>query len=84
MDIHGNYSRNVWTTEIRHSVKQLTRKTIDQPQILLCRKTPGLWRHLRRPISFTFEVKNVGISYVVQEQAYHLMGALKFNYEESQ
>ena len=34
MDLHGNYTRNVWTTTSRNSCKQLTHTTFKQPRIL--------------------------------------------------
>ena len=41
------------------------------------KRTPGLWRHVWKPISLTLLVDNCGIGYDVQEHAYDLMSALK-------
>eukprot|EP00804_Cyclotella_cryptica_P012930 CCRYP_002289-RA/>CCRYP_002289-RA protein AED:0.24 eAED:0.24 QI:0/0/0/1/0.5/0.33/3/0/1110 len=35
--------------------------------------TPGLWRHVTRPISFTLVVDDFGVKYVGQEHAEHLI-----------
>ena len=42
--------------------------------------TPGLWKHLSRPISFTLVVDDFGIKYVGKEHADHLLNALKQHY----
>ena len=46
--------------------------------------TPGFWRHVWRPILFTFVEDNFGICYVVREHADYLISALKMYYEQSQ
>ena len=46
--------------------------------------TPGLWRHVWRPISFTLVVDNSGIGYVIQEHAYHLIIVLQMYNETLQ
>eukprot|EP00804_Cyclotella_cryptica_P000699 CCRYP_000983-RA/>CCRYP_000983-RA protein AED:0.36 eAED:0.37 QI:0/0/0/1/1/1/5/0/509 len=45
--------------------------------------TPGLWRHVTRPISFTLVVDDFGVKYVGQEHAEHLINVLKENYTMS-
>eukprot|EP00804_Cyclotella_cryptica_P015310 CCRYP_005417-RA/>CCRYP_005417-RA protein AED:0.07 eAED:0.07 QI:0/-1/0/1/-1/1/1/0/1190 len=45
--------------------------------------TPGLWRHVTRPISFTLVVDDFGVKYVGQEHADHLISVLKENYTMS-
>ena len=42
--------------------------------------TPGLWKHISRPISFTLVVDDFGIKYVGEEHAKHLIGVLEENY----
>eukprot|EP00804_Cyclotella_cryptica_P016363 CCRYP_009915-RA/>CCRYP_009915-RA protein AED:0.19 eAED:0.12 QI:0/0/0/1/0/0/2/0/920 len=42
--------------------------------------TPGLWRHVTRPISFTLVVDDFGVKYVGQEHAKHLIHVLQENY----
>ena len=39
--------------------------------------TPGLWRHVTRPVQFTLVVDDFGIKYVGQENLDHLIGAIK-------
>eukprot|EP00804_Cyclotella_cryptica_P001099 CCRYP_008385-RA/>CCRYP_008385-RA protein AED:0.18 eAED:0.13 QI:0/0/0/1/0.4/0.16/6/0/1406 len=41
--------------------------------------TPGLWRHVTRPISFTLVVDDFGVKYVGQEHAEHLIHVLQEN-----
>lgn len=43
--------------------------------------TPGLWRHVTRPISFTLVVDDFGVKYVGQEHAQHLVDTLKKYYK---
>ncbi len=38
-----------------------------------CNNTPGLWKHERRPISFTLVVDNFGVKYVGKEHVDHLI-----------
>ena len=42
--------------------------------------TPGLWRHVTRPVSFTLVVDDFGIKYQGKEHAEHLIRALKEDY----
>ena len=39
--------------------------------------TPGLWKHISRPIEFTLVVDNFGVKYVGKEHTNHLIKALK-------
>ena len=41
--------------------------------------TPGLWKHVSRPIVFTLVVDNFGVKYVGKKHADHLVNALKKN-----
>jgi hypothetical protein len=45
--------------------------------------TPGLWRHLTRPIQFTLVVDDVGVQYVGKEHAQHMIDALETDYTVS-
>ncbi len=46
-----------------------------------CTHTPGLWRHLTHPISFTLVVDDFGVKYVGKEHIDHLIECLRENYE---
>ncbi len=46
-----------------------------------CAHTPGLWKHVTRPISFTLVVDNLGVKYTHQEDIDHLIGCIKKKYE---
>ena len=43
--------------------------------------TPGLWRHVTRPISFSLVVDDFGVKYVGKEHATHLITTLKKWYQ---
>jgi hypothetical protein len=42
--------------------------------------TPGLWKHISRPVQFTLVVDDFGIKYVGKEHADHLLNALQEHY----
>ncbi len=42
--------------------------------------TPGLWKHISRPISFTLVADFFGIKYIGKEHANHLIAALQEHY----
>jgi hypothetical protein len=46
-----------------------------------CMNTPGLWKHVSRPISFTLVVDNFGVKYVGKEHATHLINSIKESYD---
>ena len=39
--------------------------------------TPGLWKHVTRPIQFTLTVDDFGVKYVGKEHADHLITTLR-------
>ena len=39
--------------------------------------TPGLWRHVTRPVQFTLVVDGFGVKYVGEENAKHLIQAIR-------
>ena len=43
--------------------------------------TPGLWKHVSRPISFTLVVDDFGVKYVNKKNADHFVAALKVKYK---
>jgi hypothetical protein len=45
--------------------------------------TPGLWRHVSRPIQFTLVVDDFGVQYMGAEYAHHLIAELKTDYTVS-
>ena len=48
---------------------------------LPCKLTPGLFRHVSRPISFCLVVDDFGIKYVGKDNAEHLIATLKKHYD---
>jgi hypothetical protein len=46
--------------------------------------TPGLWKHISRPIQFTLVVDNFGIKYVGRKHIEHLLRAIKTHYKVSE
>eukprot|EP00804_Cyclotella_cryptica_P011876 CCRYP_004378-RA/>CCRYP_004378-RA protein AED:0.44 eAED:0.39 QI:0/0/0/1/1/1/2/0/442 len=59
---------------------KLLRKRLAPHGYYEVRHTPGLWRHVTRPISFTLVVDDFGVKYVGQEHAEHLIHVLQENY----
>ena len=45
--------------------------------------TPGLWKHVSRPIAFTLVVDDFAVKYVNKHNADHLVAALKVKYKIS-
>ena len=45
--------------------------------------TPGLWRHVTRPIEFTLVVDDFGVKYVGKQHAHHLLNTLHNWYKTS-
>ena len=43
--------------------------------------TPGLWRHITRPITFSLVVDDFGVKYVHKNDANHLANSLKNAYQ---
>ena len=39
--------------------------------------TPGLWRHLTRPVQFSLVLDDFGVKYVGKENAQHLINAIE-------
>jgi hypothetical protein len=73
--------------EIRHTVwglqqagivaNKLLRKRLKPHGYYKCVNTPGLWRHMTRPITFSLVVTIFGVKYVCKEHADHLINCLK-------
>jgi hypothetical protein len=62
------------------TVNQLLTKRLHPHGYYQCRHTPGLCRHLWRPILFSLVVNNFGISYVGKQHADHLIHAIENDY----
>ena len=59
---------------------KLLRKRLAPAGYMECAHTPGLWRHVTRPVQFTLVVDDFGVKYVGKEHADHLIRALKQDY----
>ena len=81
MYLHENHTINVRITTSRNSCKKLIAHHLHNHGYYQVKHTPGIWRHVRRPISFTFLVVNFGVGYVGRENVDHLMSALKIYYD---
>ena len=55
---------------------KLLKKILAQFGYIEARHTPGLWKHVWRPIQFTLVVNNFGEKYVGREYAEHLCAPL--------
>jgi hypothetical protein len=42
--------------------------------------TPGIWRHVARPIQFNLVVEDFGVQYVGKEHAQHIINAFETDY----
>ena len=56
-------------------------KNLDKDGYEPMKFTPGLWRHRSRPTTFTLCVDDFGVKYFSQEDADHLIAAVKSSYE---
>jgi hypothetical protein len=59
---------------------KLLRKRLRPHGYYKCANTPGLWKHVTRPISFTLVVDDFGVKYVGKEHATHLINCIKEKY----
>ena len=59
--------------------KQLTSTGFHEPAT-----TPGLWRHVWRPVQFILIVNDFGVRYVSRKHADHLLRILNQHYEISE
>jgi hypothetical protein len=60
---------------------QLLRKRLAKHGYFELPHTPGLWKHICRPVWFMLVVDDFGVKYIGKENAEHLMTALKEDYE---
>jgi hypothetical protein len=63
---------------------KLLRKRLAPKGYYECKQTPGLWRHVTRPISFTLVVDDFGVKYTNKADVDHLIECLKKNYDLTQ
>jgi hypothetical protein len=61
--------------------QQLLEKNLEEHGYHQSTTTPGLWSHKTRPISFTLVVDDFGVKYVGEENAKHLLNAVRQNYK---
>jgi hypothetical protein len=61
--------------------QQLLEKNLEKHGYHQSTTTPGLWSHETRPISFTLVVDDFGVKYVGEENAKHLLNAVRQNYK---
>jgi hypothetical protein len=75
--LHGDPQRHTWTAAGRILANKLLREQwahhgyFEQPH------TPGLWKHVTRPVWFNLYVDNFGIKYIGREHLQHLYDALE-------
>ena len=62
---------------------KLLRKRLAKKGYFEMPHTPGLWKHVSRPISFTLIVDDFGVKYVGKQHADHLLAAIKEDYTVS-
>jgi hypothetical protein len=60
---------------------KLLRKRLEPEGYYEVAHTPGLWKHVSRPIQFTLVVDDFGVKYVGKKHADHLLNAIKKHYQ---
>ena len=60
---------------------KLLKKRLAKHGYYECARTPGLWRHEWRPVTFVLVVDDFGVKYCGKEHAQHLYAALRETYE---
>ena len=50
---------------------------------VLCKHTPGLWKHKWIPVTFSLVVDNFGVKYVGKQHVGHLIQTIQGNYQVS-
>jgi hypothetical protein len=59
---------------------QLLQKRLARDGYFELPHTPGLWKHVHRPVWFTLVVDDFGVKYIGKENANHLMNSLRKDY----
>jgi hypothetical protein len=93
-DLTNNVRHGFVYVEIRKAIyglpqagilaNQLLRKRLAPAGYYEVAHTPGLWRHVHRPIQFSLVVDDFGVKYVGKEHADHLIRTLKQHYKLSE
>ena len=60
-----------------HPSKQTTQKRLKPHGYYEVPHTPGLWRHVTRPVQFSLVVDDFGVKYVGEKHAQHLIDSIK-------
>jgi hypothetical protein len=61
--------------------QQLLEERLEKHGYRQSKTTPGLWKHDTRPITFTLVVDDFGVKYVGEENAQHLLDAVRQYYK---
>ena len=61
-------------------VSELLKKRLKEDGYHPCQFTPGLWKHVWRPVTFTLVVDDFGVKFDGQNNANHLVDTLKKHY----
>ena len=61
--------------------KKILRKHLEPEGYYEVAHTPGLWKHVSRPIQFTLVVDDCGVKYVGKKHANHLLNAIQKHYK---
>ena len=60
---------------------ELLIKRLDTTGYYPCQFTPGLWKHVWWPVTFTLVVDDFGIKFIGDEYANHLKDSLERDYD---
>ena len=75
--LHADRTWNVRLTAGRHPCKSTAEKRLKPHGYYKVDHTLGLWQHETLPVQFTLVVNDVGIKYQGENNAMHLINALK-------
>ena len=80
MGLHVDYSWHLRSTSGLYFGKKILATRLIQHCYYQVRHTPGLWKHVWRPINLTLVVDNFGVGFVDHEHADKLLNALQMYY----
>ena len=69
--------------QARVLANKLLKERLDPTGYFEVPHTPGLWRHITRPVQFTLVVDNFGVKFTGKEHTDHLVSDLNNNYRIS-
>ena len=69
-----------WLTQVGALANKRLREHLGPAGYYEVAHAPGLWKHVKRPVQFSFVADDFGVKYVGKENKDHLIQTLKKNY----